>query len=77
MTNCFTYGVKLSQPIIDINSINAFNNEGAYVFRPKQTYINIDKATNFQKSIGEFKNGNIYNDEDISGLIYPCTCLRV
>ena len=71
MTNCFNYGVKLSQPIIDINSINTFNNEGAYVFRPKQTYINIDKATNFQKSIGEFKNSNIFNDEDISGLDLP------
>jgi hypothetical protein len=71
MTNPFNYGVKLSQPIIDINSINTFNNEGAYVFRPKQTYINVDKATNNQKSIGEFKNGNIFNDQDISGLDLP------
>ena len=70
MTNCFMLAggsvARVTGPCIDIDSIDVIDIEGMYVFRPRQTFLNITATKNSQNVPGEIKNSIFTTDQDLS-----------
>jgi hypothetical protein len=66
MTNCFFLGggtnPRITGPCIDLNSVEDISIEGMYVFRPRQTFLNVADTKNSQNISGEIKNSVFTSD---------------
>ena len=62
MTNCFQYGPGIDRPMIDAVGLDTVSIDGTYVFRCRQTYLNIDSIENLSQVPGEIKNCVIVTD---------------
>lgn len=66
MTSSFMYGPYMTGPLVDLDSVDSINCEHLYVYRPRQTFLNVTDTKNNQISSGKLENCTFTTDEDVA-----------
>ncbi|MAO20088.1 MAG: hypothetical protein CMJ25_04980 [Phycisphaerae bacterium] len=66
MTSSFMYGPSMTGPLVDLDSVDSINCEHLYVYRPRQTFLNVTDTKNNQISSGKLENCTFTTDEDVA-----------
>jgi len=66
MTSSFMYGPYMTGPLVDLDSVDSINCEHLYVYRSRQTFLNVTDTKNNQISSGKLENCTFTTDEDVA-----------
>ncbi len=66
MTSSFMYGPYMTGPLVDLDNVDSINCEHLYVFRPRQTFLNVTDTKNNQILSGKLENCTFTTEEDVA-----------
>ena len=66
MTSSFMYGPYMTGPLVDLDSVDSIDCEHLYVYRPRQTFLNVTDTKNNQLSSGKLENCTFTTDQDVA-----------